>query len=465
MERRLVITTVIGLFLSHGFLGAQTVQELGLPNPVEFEAVFPHVAFGTTGALALESEIVVVNPTDHRALLEFELRHPSSGSATILLDEWANRNQFTHSKEDGKLYGEVFPHAIKRLTLSTDCNPDPTEPFLKCVRPLTGLFSGWIILRSNYPLTAHQEIRLTHLESSRSDRASLVGNYVGAKLARGSVSSLKCDIFSADPIFAGGKTIGWYTVTSGAALANPGTKPLILKLTLGSEELNDFQNAITLQLPPGSQKPFLIHEPFPFFRSANCSGLSTKLHVKSESGEPFALTIIHQGMDIDLEGRLRVFGIRKPVNLDGPGDQHFPTLRTPETTPFNLPVRVLQQANVRDLRLTLTRFGLSVSEAGGKPLGLWKVNHGDGIKADPALGVAVVYGGFPVRIVFTGSRKVVTAETESQADSPTIKDIPEKGQIEIRLGHRCYRLVILLDKQKEEIISVQWQREPGAFCL
>ena len=77
MYSKISLFTVASLFVISNLAYGQTTQELGLPSPVAYEAVFPNVSFGG-GEVELRCEIVLSNPTATDAFVELRL-YDSSG--------------------------------------------------------------------------------------------------------------------------------------------------------------------------------------------------------------------------------------------------------------------------------------------------------------------------------------------------------------------------------------------------
>jgi len=212
-----------------------------------------------------------------------------------------------------------------------------------------------------------------------------------------------------------------------------------------------------------------VHELFESFTPRDGVGVRTQtLKISSESGDPFAITVLELRVQTDLAGNITYFGRgQAPVSIAGVGAEPalFDGLRTSSTRRFDFPVAVGQQLDIRDLRIVVTDFGFFLNKLTGENLGLIKANKVKRVKGDAAIGIAVIYDGSVVPIVFVDSRKVVVAEITGEGLEPVITEIADKKQIRVAVGNPCYRVIILLDKEKEEIISVEITRDPGAFCL
>lgn len=420
---------------------AQTIQELGLTNPVQYEAVFSQVVMGPFGDLDVETEFVAVNPGNEPALLEMDFR-TSDGESLHPHNHWKAPNDveadfqpFASSGGITRYYAELAPHSVRRYTL-------PGEDEELALEPL----QGWARFRSNQSVLVLEKIRVTDRESGEYSEASVAGSYSGALEATSNVKSFKCETYSGDPIFDDGVHNGWRVTTHGVSVANPGDEVNTLEL-----ELEGRRAEITLG--PQSQRSFLIWELFPHFTPRTC-GKSEAVCILSKLSLPFAVSILRQRTWTDLDGNLKPVGGPIPLDFKGPGEKHtYFYLKMPQARRFDFPVHVVDELQSSNLKIVLSRFGFNLIAAGGDSEAVFQLNRGKDINYNPNTGIAVITGGRQFPIIFLGSHKVVTIDKD--LDSARIEDLPDENQVRISHSTCYYQIVITLDKTLEEVVSIE----------
>ncbi len=147
-------------------------------------------------------------------------------------------------------------------------------------------------------------------------------------------------------------------------------------------------------------------------------------------------------------------------------------MRLSETERFNWPEEILAEAHLGNSDIVLTRFGFITKDSQGKtavhPLNVGPYRTQDvGIAVDEQLGVGAIWysGNYgPMPILFKNSGRVLYVEAIGGPSS--IKGVTDQpGRVEIRTGFPCFRTIVIIDTVKEEIVSVEHTRDPGAFCL
>ncbi len=114
---------------------AESVQDRGLPGAVAFEAVFPHVVSGSLGDVQYQSDLVIINSEDQKALIELDFFFDSGQTANDLLAAggansntsypWSAIENLYRSVENGRFYVEVAGHTVKRLEFPGRFNRGP----------------------------------------------------------------------------------------------------------------------------------------------------------------------------------------------------------------------------------------------------------------------------------------------------------------------------------------------------
>jgi len=305
-------------------------------------------------------------------------------------------------------------------------------------------------MRSNQALMVVQTLEITHAESGQTSSLTVTGNYQGTESAEVRVPAFKREAHSAEGVHH-----GWVLTTGGLALANPGSQEDLIDLQLAGEP---FLETAQIVLPAGTQRSFLIGDLFPGF--ADQEGINRGwLTIRSQQGVPFAVTALEQETLVDFSGDLIFSGSQLPLLFE------YIYFKTPDLRSFDFPVQIKGQLAIQDLWIVLSQFGFNLATPDGQPLAVYKMETPGGVKGNADAGIAVVYGRLSYSdsaIIFTQSRKVLWVSTQGE---PEMEDLPEENQVRIRMGSPCYRVIILLDKLKEEIISIEHTRDPGSWCL
>jgi hypothetical protein len=418
------IALALSVLAMLGAVHGETLQDLGLPSTVSFEAVFPQIPFGRYGALQVESELLFINPTDEKAFINVEFLAPDGSPPPELEDYWSNRR--------------VDPHDVDSFCLP----PFHSDPVLVEEPQL-----WWAIMRSNEPVMVVQTLKITDTESGEVSSLTVTGSYEGTESAQVRIVSTK------SAYTVGGFHRGWHLGNSGLALANPTSEENRLELILedeGDVETNQ------LILAPGTQRSLLIWELFPSFRGEVGNAKRALLTIRSVQNVPFAVSTLEQESRVDLSGGLLFKGDRSPLSF------RYLYFKTPDHCPFDFPVEVTDQLTIQDLWFVLSQFGFNLATVDGEPLAVYKQERPKGVTGDTQAGIVVVYGSGSA-IIFIQSRKVI--KLDSTGGEPEIEDLPKKSQVRIRMGSPCYREILLLDKSKEEIISIEHTRDPGSWCF
>ncbi len=438
-------------------LRAESVQDRGLPGAVAFEAVFPHIVSGSLGDIQYQSDLVIINSEDQKALVELDFYFESGQTANDLLDDggadwstsypWARMENLARSVENGRFYVEVAGHTVLRLE------------FPGRLTSLVGQeFSAWAKLRSNVMVSAFEEIRVID-ERGLQVRADVTTSIAAARQAELSVMTSKCPWHTGDPVFENAPQGGWVIGTYGISLVNPGNSPAEIEVELDAHKK-------TLSLAPYSKQASLLEEIADSFVPANCVKGGT-LTARSLNGVPFAVLGIKVKMWVDLN-----FGPAPRVDQPWITFQSGGQTRLSPQERFNWPEEILVEAQLGGTNILLTRFGFITKDSQGKtavhPLNVGPYRTQDvGIAVDGQLGVGAIWysGNYgPMPILFKNSGRVLYVEAIGGPSS--IKAVADQpGKVEIRTGHPCFRTIIIVDTVKEEIVSVESTRDEGAFCL
>jgi hypothetical protein len=414
---------------------AESVQERGLPGAVAFEAVFPHVVSGSLGDVQYESDLIIVNSEDRKAVIELDFYFGSGQTANDLLA--GGIPNLKRSPDNGRFYDEVSGHSIRRLK------------FPRRDSSLLGQdFSGWAKLRSNVNISAYQEIRVVD-QRGKSYQAEVTPSTIGAG--------------SADlTVFADRR--GPNIATSGISLVNPHSTPAELQL-----ELVGSKKAVTLA--PLEKRALMLEEISPSY------GLDAytwaTLTVRSTNGVSFAVLGLVVDLSLNADSTPRLPEDEPWLtfrSLDPPlwaGDW----LRLSGTEPFDWPEEILAEAHLGGTDVVLTRFGFIRKDTQGKtdvqPLTVASSRLLYlGITVDDQHGVGIIWYSeayVPIPILFKSGRVLYVDAISGPSSIAAVPDQPDR--VEIRTGYPCYRTIIVVDTVKEEILSVDHTRDPGAFCL
>jgi len=337
------IVTIALFAASNASVYGQTTQELGLPSPVSFEALFPNVSFGGN-EVELRSELFLANPTEEDAFVELVL-YDSSGQE--------GEGPLTPSGN----FGPLLETIVRAGTAKTFGYP-PENYQLKY-----GFFNGWLIVRSDQPIVVSHKLRSTNWTTDFRSSADFLGNTISARLAR-------------VPHGEGGySTDGEDT---GIALVNPGEEEIILV----AQQIDYGENILRttkVQLPQGSQKVFFQHEIF---------GLSPNPSKRDNWGGWIQFASNNGG-------RFAVIGLRL-LNFNGGRYPLFLALRdhveTEGTQPWGFPVKIVDEFKTEALRILVTTFGFYLTDPSLGKIRVFKIIDGKSVVGDEAAGIAVVSG-------------------------------------------------------------------------
>jgi len=417
------------------FLEAESVQDRALPGAVAFEAVFPHIVSGALADIQYQSELIITNSEDRKAVIELDFYFNSGQTANDLLD--GGIQNLKRSPDNGRFYQEVPGHSVRRLKF-----PRRDSSLLDQD------FSGWAKLRSNVDISAYQEIRVVD-QRGKSYQAELAPSTIAAGSA-------------ALTVFADrrGPNVG----ASGISLVNPRSTPAQLEL-----ELAGSKTAVTLA--PLEKRALMLEEIWPSF------GLKAytwdTLIVRSTNGIPFAVLglVVHLSLNADSTPRLPEdepwLTFRSPDPPLWAGDW----LRLSDTERFNWPEEILAQAHLGETDVVVTRFGFIRKDSQGKT-DVQPLNVGSsrlqylGITVDEQHEVGIIWyseATVPIPILFKSGRVLYVDAISGPSSIAALPDQPDR--VEIRTGYPCFRTIIIVDTVKEEILSVEHTRDPGAFCL
>jgi len=425
---------------------AETVQERGLPGAVQFEAVFPHIVSGAFGELRYETELIIVHSENRAAQLELELFFESGESAQQLLSDrgplnppgnsWSGGQQLSHSLDNGRFYFDVAAHSVRHLKFPGQHNP------------LVGTeFAAWAKLRSNVSVSAFQQIRVRD-ERGFQTTAEVTPSITDTKQAELSVMTYKCPWHSGDPVFDNAPQAGWVIGTYGISLVNSGDSPAEIEMELEARKK-------TLSLAPHSKQAWLLEEIADWFAPASCVK-GGRLKARSINGVSFAILGIKLRMWVDLN------------LVPAPrADEPWLVFQSPDWTRlfsqerFNWPEEILTEAQLGARSIVLTRFGLIVNtgpaDAAVHPVNIGAARSNDvGITVSEPLGLAVVYGGNEIPILFSASGRVLYVD-EWGGGPATIRALADDpGKVEILTASSCWQVVTTVDIDKEEIVSVRY---------
>jgi len=438
--RRLLLSLYLLLLGFDCFLFPWAADEGGLPKTIRFENVFPHVVFGQLGAIRYETELVFVNPDSRPALLELTFYNASGESAHELLQlqstglgegSWSNSQGLcagTVLDGDEHLYAELPAHSVKEFLL----------PGLK--NYLVGKeFEGWVVARSNSPLTGYERIWMSD-DRGFSSHVEVLGNSGGT---HGEI-----DLIFGLSTFA---DTGVRThQTGGIAFVNPGSQAAFLNLTLSRLVLDQPSSDValkrTLQLPGHQKRAFLLDDLFT--PSANAS---YRVTVDCENQVPLAI------LGIGFRSRTDPEGTPFP-RADEPWLTISPPLRLklPAGVPYSLPEEPISEAQLTDWALCLTRFGFVAARPGGRdvyPMNVGCGYHWSGITPDSATGLGVVYTTNDTGIFFGKSGKFLTLGYHMLGRTPVFRPLADPNLVEIEMGSGCQHSILTIDVSREEVVS------------
>jgi hypothetical protein len=221
---------------------AETIQELGLSSPVEYEAVFPQILFGIT-PIEVETEIVVVNNTQDAAFVEFQLFDPAGEPAKVIVV----------SPEDHKIRKTGGTKKVARKSV------------YRFSYPGTGYevesesFVGWGILRSNRRVTAFARVKYSEVDVGEFQ----VGPHGSEVSFFGNEEAIQRVLI---PVRFSIAETGFVLDQTGISIANPWSQGMNLDLSLLDDEGRYTENG-SFYLEPHSQRVLYARELLEFSES------------------------------------------------------------------------------------------------------------------------------------------------------------------------------------------------------
>jgi hypothetical protein len=377
----LVITTLIlGTSLAvHG----QTIQELGLPSPVAYEAVFPSVSFGGE-EVELRSEVVLANPTEEDAFVELILYDNAGQEVRLAI---VSESEYPYN---GRL--DSFLETIVRAGTAKTLGY-PQENY----RLLYGFFVGWLQVRSNQPIVVSHKLRSMNRTKGFRSTVNFLGNTVGARSAR---------------IRHNEGTYHTEGEDTGIALVNPGDDEIILTAQQ-IDRSDDVLRTTKVQLPSRSQKVFFQHDIFGLSPHGwGRDSWSGWIEFASNNGSRFA--VIGLSLLNFYDGRYPIYSL-----LPDP-------VKTDDAQPWDFPVQIVDQFETEALRVFVTAFGFFLTDPSLGKVRKFDIMDGESVVGDEAAGIAVVSGylgtsgGVDKTIIFLDSENVLMRKMERDIHSISV---------------------------------------------
>lgn len=129
---------------------------------------------------------------------------------------------------------------------------------------------------------------------------------------------------------------------------------------------------------------------------------------------------------------------------------------------WDTPVEIIDELEHAELRILVSRFGFSLTTSDNRLVSAYSTNLAEGVTGNQELGIAVVHDLDRSPIIFPASGKVVWVDAYGE---PEFEEIPRTDEIRIRMGSPCHRAVIIVDRVAEEVVSIEWTRDPDAWCF
>lgn len=412
------IVTIALLAASNAAVYGQTTQELGLPSPVSFEAVFPDVSFGGN-EVELRSEIVLANPTEEDAFVE------------LLLFDSSGREADQELTPSGSI-GSLLETIVQAGTAKTFGYP-PENFQLK-----NGFFVGWLSARSNQPIVVSHKIRSINWATDFRSSVDFLGNIVGVRVARvphneGNYSGEGED--------------------TGIALVNPKGEELVLKAQQ-IDYIGEVLRTSEVRLPSHSQKVFLQHEIFGL--SSYGSGRD------SWAGWIEFTSLIEARFAVVALRLLHYNGGRYPLYL-----AFRDPLETEDPQPWDFPIKIVDQFETEGLRILVTTFGFYLTDPSLGMVRMFNIIDGESVVGEEAAGIAVVSGykgtdddEVDKAIIFLDSENLIFRKMARDVHSISVLSLNEvelitmTPNVSIGFGAPINRfLYALIDVEKEEIVA------------
>jgi hypothetical protein len=412
------IVTIALFAASNAVAYGQTTQELGLPSPVSYEAVFPNVSFGGN-EVELRSELILANPTEEDAFVELQLFDSAGHEAheDLRPTGWV---------------GSLLETVVRAGTATTFSYP-PENYQLK-----HGLFRGWMRARSNQSIVISHRLHSTNWTTDFQSSVDFLGNIVGTELSR--ISHIE----------------GFYTTEgedTGIALVNPGEEEIVLtarQIDVGDDTLLTTE----IHLPPSAQKVLFQHEVFgldanPSHRD-NWGGW---IEFESNDGSRFA-SIALWLLNFNGGRYPLLFPLHDPIETEG-------------TQRWDFPVRIVDEFETETLRILVTTFGFYLTDPSLGMIRKFNIIDGESVVGDETARIAVVSGyegtdddEVDKAIIFLDSENVLFRKMARDVHSISVLSLNQVELItltpEVSLGAGApVRLFVfaLIDTEKEEIIA------------
>ena len=409
----------------------ETLQDRKLPSPAVFEAVFPQVVFGSFGYYGrYETALILANPDNRPAQVELDFRYPDGQSAAELFTTTETLPPSTGPLKDNDcFYLKIPAHAARELALP---GKDP--------QLVEKEFDGWVVLRSNAPIFAHQVFRVIDYRNVKAEVGSAAG-YTATTRAEIEVGNLKWE--PGDEGSA--KWWGWNYEQTGIAVVNPFSAPSSIAFTLQGIRKG-------FELAPHTKRSFLIGELFPSFH-ANTYYSNARVLVEAQTSTPFVILGLDTFIDTD------------PNGLPDPGPDrpwltfHLPTiLNIPGGSPFSFPDEILAEKSLGARQILLSRLGFLVASPGEQSPSVFPVNLEQtrgwsvGIVSDGSLGLAVVYGATDIPVVFGQTGHVLRIPYTGHS-RPQLIAGEKPGQVKVIVEIICQTWTHTIDVQAETLVS------------
>ncbi len=416
-------------------LAAETLQDRKLPSPAVFEAVFPQVVFGSFGFYGrYETALVLANPENRAAQVELDFRYPDGQSAAEFFKSTEALAPSGLLEETKCFYLEVAAHGVRELALPG-----------KDSKLLEKEFNGWVVLRSNARIFAHQVFRVIDYRNVKSEVGSAAG-YSATTRAQIQVGNLKWE--PGDEGSA--KWWGWNYSQTGISVVNPFASPASIAFTLGGSRLG-------FELLPRTKRAFLIGELFPSFHD-NKYYSNAQVLVEAQTSTPFVILGLDTFINTD------------PNGLPDPGPDrpwltfHLPTiLNIPGGSPFSFPDEILAEKSLGAREILLSRLGFLVASPGEQSPSVFPVNleltrgWNVGIVSDDSLGLAVVYGATDIPVVFGQTGHVLRIPYTGHS-RPQLIAGEKPGQVKVIVEIICQTWTHTIDVQAEALVSSKSER-------
>ncbi|RPI21033.1 MAG: hypothetical protein EHM61_25735 [Acidobacteria bacterium] len=423
------------LILSVNIAAAATLQERKLPSPAVFETVLPHLVFGNLGSARYETILLLANPENRPAQIEFDFRYADGRTAAELLYPGGALYPTTgRAAKNGLFYFEIAPHAVLELAF-----PGKDAELFKME------FNGWASVRSNTRIFASQTSRVID-DRSVSSEARYAAAQTATKYAEIEVTNTRWE-----PVGEGSaQWWGWNHEQSGITLVNPFSAPVSVSLTLKNSTRE-------VQLAGQTKRAFLISELFPEYHGAFSYDMSHILSLETQTDTGFVVL----GLDS--------FVTTWPDGLPRPGPDRpwlsfsLPRLNIPGGAPFAFTDEIRAESPLGDWRVFVSNLGFVITGLSGQPPKVFPLNmqhsyaEALGITTDETLGIGVIHGADEIPVVFPQTGHVLTIPDIGYGGPPTIIATGEPDQVRVIFGKICQIRTYVIDVKAEKLVSKKYE--------